>query len=173
MSGQEYLVIGSTDYYAVYLIREWSYITLKRMAEKTYEEMEYFIRDNWDLESEWRDAVYYWHTEEWFDDWLDNYDYCYWDYYEYDSAVGIYYSEDDDYSCDDFNVGRRENKEDCVNDIMDCFDEDYNTSNLEFADIQYDELRDKISEYYDKVIAYEKDREEASKPHWRAFSYYK
>ena len=40
MSGQEYLVIGNTDYYSVYLIREWSYITLKRMTERTYEEME-------------------------------------------------------------------------------------------------------------------------------------
>jgi hypothetical protein len=60
-----------------------------------------------------------------------------------------------------------------VNEVMDYFDEYYNTSDLEFADIQYNELRDKISEYYDKVVAYEKEREEASKPHWNAFSYYK
>lgn len=173
MSGQEYLVIGNTDYYSVYLIREWSYITLKRMTEKTYEEMEEYIRENWDLESEWRDAVYHWNTEEWFDDWLTDYDYYYWDYYEYDNVVDIYYSEDDDYLCDDFNIHSRENKEDYINEILDCFDEYYNTSNLEFADIQYDQLRDKISEYYDKVVAYDKEREEASKPHWQAFSYYK
>jgi hypothetical protein len=28
------------------------------MTEKTYEEMEDYIRENVDLESEWRDAVY-------------------------------------------------------------------------------------------------------------------
>ena len=173
MSSQEYLVIGNTDYYGVYLIRDWSYITLKRMTEKTYEEMEEYIRENGDLESEWRDAVYHWNTEDWFDDWLTDYDYYYWDYYEYDNVVDIYYSEDDDYLCDDFSIHSRENKEDYIDEIMDYFDEYYNTNNLEFADIQYDQLRDKISEYYDKIIAYEKEKEEASKPHWRAFSYYK
>ena len=174
MSGQEFLVIGNTDYYCVYLIREWDYITLKRMAEKTYEEMEEYIRDNWDLESEWRDAVYHWDTEEWFDSWLEGYDYYYWDYFQYDNVVDIYYDEqDDDYLCDDFNIHSRTNKEDYINEVMDYFDEYYNTSNLVFADIQYDQLRDKISEYYDKIVAYEKEREEASKPHWKAFSYYK
>ncbi len=174
MSGQEYLVIGSTDYYAVYLIREWSYITLKRMTEESYEAMEEYIRDNWDLESEWRDAVYNWNTEQWFDSWLADYDYYYWDYFQYDNVVDIYYDEqDNDYLCDDFNIHSRGNKEDYINEIMDYFDGYYNTSDLEFADIQYDQSRDKVSEYYDKVVAYEKEREEASKPHWKAFSYYK
>lgn len=174
MSGQEYLVIGNTDYYSVYLIREWSYITLKRMTEKSYEEMEEYIRDNADLESEWRDAVYNWNTEQWFDSWLSDYEYYYWDYFQYDNVVDIYYDEEDnDYTCDDFNIHSRENKEDFVNEVMGYFDEYYNTSNLEFEEVQYDQLRDKINEYYDKVVAYEKEREERNKPHWQAFSYYK
>lgn len=174
MSGQEYLVIGNTHNYSVCLIRDWSYISLKRMTEKTYEEMEEYIRDNADLESEWRDAVYNWNTEQWFDSWLEDYDYYYWDYFDYDNVVDIYYSaDDDDYMCDDFNIHSYDNKEDYVNEIMDCFDEYYNSSNLEFSDIWYNELRDKISEYYDKVVAYENEREEASKPHWKAFIYYK
>lgn len=174
MTGQEFLVIGNTDYYCVYLIREWDYITLKRMTEKTYEEMEEYIRDNWDLESEWRDAVYNWNTEEWFDSWLEDYDYYYWDYFQYDNVVDIYYDEqDDDYLCDDFNTRSYSSKEDCIDNVMEYFDEYYYTNSLEFSDIWYNELRDKISEYYDKVIAYQKEREESSKPHWKAFSYYK
>ena len=174
MSGQEFLVIGNTDYYSVCLIREWDYITLKRMTEKTYEEMEEYIRDNWDLESEWRDSVYNWNTEQWFDSWLEEYDYYYWDYFQYDNVVDMYYDEqDNDYLCDDFNTHSYSSKEDCIDDVMGYFDEYYNTSNLEFSDIWYNELRDKISEYYDKVIAYQKEREERSEPHWQAFSYYK
>lgn len=173
MTGQEFLVIGETDYYAVYLIREWSYITLKRMTAKTYEEMEEYIRENGDLGSEWRDAVYNWNTEEWFDSWIESYD-NYWYYYQYDNVVDIYYDEDDsDYMCDDFNIHSCPTKEEYIDNVMGCFDEYYNTSNLEFADIWYNELRDNISEYYDKVVAYEKEREEASKPHWNVFNYYK
>ena len=174
MTGQEFLVIGNTDYYCVYLIREWDYITLKRMTEKTYEEMEEYIRDNWDLESEWRDSVYNWNTEQWFDSWLEDYDYYYWDYFQYDNVVDMYYDEqDNDYLCDDFNIRNYSSKEECIDSVMEYFDEYYYTNSLEFSDIWYDELRDKISEYYDKVVAYQKEREESSKPHWKAFSYYK
>lgn len=173
MSGQEFLVIGNTDYYSVYLIREWDYITLKRMTEKTYEEMEEYIRDSWDLESEWRNDVYYWNTEEWFDSWLNDYSYDYWNYYEYDNVVDIYYSEDDDYLCDDFRVDEYSDKEWFIDNVMEYFDEYYYTNNLEFSDIWYNELRDKISEYYDKIITYKKEREEAKKPHWNVFNYYK
>lgn len=174
MRSSEYKVIGNTDYYGVYLIREWEYITLKRMTEKSYEEMEDYIRENGDLESEWRDSVYNWHTEQWFDSWLEDYDYYYWDYFQYDSAVDIYYDEnDDDYMCDDFIACRFDIKEECIDAVMECFDEYYNTRNLDFADITYEQLRDKIGEYYDNAMAYHKEREEADKPHWRAFSYYK
>jgi len=174
MSGQEFLVIGNTDYYSVYLIREWDYITLKRMTEKNYEEMEEYIRENADLESEWRDAVHNWDTEQWFDSWVEDYDYYYWDYFQYDNVVDIYYDEEDnDYLCDDFNIHSYDSKEDCIDNVMEYFDEYYYTNSLEFSDIWYNELRDKISEYYDKVVAYGKEREERSKPHWKAFSYYK
>lgn len=174
MSGQEFCVIGNTDYYVVYLIREWNYITLKRMTEKSYEEMEEYIRDNWDLESEWRDSVYNWNTEQWFDSRLEEYEYYYWDYFQYDTVVDIYYDENDnDYLCDDFNINSYSSKEECIDNIMDYFNEYYYTNNLDFEEIQYDQLRDKVSEYYDKAVAYEKEREESRKPHWKAFSYYK
>ena len=63
MSREDYVSIGSgNDWYNMFLIREGEYITLKYVYEETYETMEDYIRDRVDLEDEWRDDVYHWHT---------------------------------------------------------------------------------------------------------------
>lgn len=173
MSSQEYLVIGLNSYSSVYLIREWSYITLKRMTEKTYDEMEEYIRNSWDLESEWRDDVSNGNTTQGFDSWLEDYEYEYSNYFQYDSVVDIYYDEDDDYCCDDFYIDESKDRQETIDYIMDAFDNYYNSRNMDWQDITYDDLRVKVGEYYDKILAFQKEREEARKPHWSVFSYYK
>ena len=177
MSRDDYISIGSgNDWYNMFLIREGEYITLKYVYEETYETMEDYIRDRVDLEDEWRDDVYNGHTTQSYEDWVSDYEFQYWDYFNYDGVLDIYYDEDSDYyRVDDFYCGAgSESREDMIDKIMETFESDYDYNGLNWDNgMTLAILRDKVAQFYDDTQEYIKEREESRKPHWKAFSYYK
>lgn len=173
MEGYKCIKIGSTDYWDVYLERAWDKIMLKRYRPLSYEYMEEYINENVDTLSERQDDVYNWHTELGYDEWMQNYEYQYWDYFRYDDAAGEYYDDDSDVEWDNF-YPKDGSRERIIEMAVDYFNDDYQSWNFEWeAGINEQVLRVKIWEYYDECQNYMKELEEKRKPHWNVFNYYK
>lgn len=170
----DYEKIWYSDYGDIWLKRVWNRIMLKRYTPLEYQYMEDHIRDNHDIRWEWQDDVWNWNTEEWYDDWLQNYEYPYEDYFCYDSDTEEYYDEDDNDTMRDYFYTDTYTKEQVIENVIDQFEENYQDWNFEWAtNIDDRRLRELVWQYYDCCKTYEKEREEANKPHWNVFNYYK
>lgn len=170
----EALRLGYSDYWDIWLKRSWDAIEIERYHPLDYDYMEEYIDNNTDLLSEWQDAVYHWNTEESFSEWRQDYEYPYEDYFNYNSDTDEYYDENDsDYEYTYFYANG--DKDAVVQQVIDEFDDTFLSWGFEFSwDIHnYGELRDEIERLYDDCKEYEKEKEEAKKPHRDVFSYYK
>lgn len=165
--------IGSSDYGSVWLKRVGANIYLKRYHPKEYSDMEEYIRETHDTLSEWQSDAYNWHTEQSYEEWMQDYDYRYEDYFEYDSDTDEYYDYDDSdtlicywYCCD-------RPKNELIDIVVSWFNDDYDNWEFEFYNFDDYSFMELIWRYYDECVAYEKQIEEAKKPHWNVFNYYK
>lgn len=162
-----------TDYGDVVLKRCGDRLYLKKYTPLDYEWMEEYIRDNHDTLWERQESVYNWHTQDSYNDRISEYEYPYDDYFEYDSETEEYYDSDDgDYSEDYWNLREFDNEDDCLAQILEMFDDGYNTWNFEYAHNQND-FWDKIRKFYEDAVEYKAEQEERAKPHWQVFNYYK
>lgn len=167
--------IGYSDYWDVWLERSGSRLVLERYTPLDYEYMEDYIRDNCDLLGEWQDAVYHWRTEQWYDDWLSDYEYRYEDHFSYNGTTDEYYDEySSDYEYYTFEISHN-TREEMLQNVIDSFNDDFNHWHFEYGwDIRaFNELREHILRMYDEWKEWDKEREERAKPHWQVFSYYK
>ena len=170
----DWIKVGYSDYWDVWLKIMGDKIELKRMTALDYEYMEEYIDNNTDLLSEWQDDAYQWRTELGYDDRRQNYEYEYSDYFHYDGEVDIYYDENDNDCTWDYFYPTQWSKEEILDRVLRTFDDDYMAWNFEWAEWMNDNVfREKIWEYYDKCIKYEAEMEEKRKPHWSVFNYYK
>ena len=169
----DYEKIWYSDYGDIFLKVVWERIMLKRYTALDYEYMEDYIRDNHNIREEWQDDVWNWNTEDWYDDWLQDYEYPYDDYFAYDNDTDEYYDEDSDDTMRDYFYVDTHTKDEVIESIMNKFEENYNYWNFERAIRDEWQLRILIGEYYDKCKQNIKEREERNKPHWNVFNYYK
>ncbi len=166
--------IGASDYGVVYLERSGDRLKLIRYNPLDYEYMDDYMSDRVDIMSEWRDAVYNGDTEDSYEEYRNNYSYDYDDYFSYDSDTGEYYEEDEDWMTWDWFPSVAFTKEQVIERVIDYFDDGYMDWNFEWAEWMNENVfREKIGEVYDICREYLKQQEEAKKPHWKAFSYYK
>lgn len=165
-----YIRIGEADCYnCIYLYATRNQIIFKAFTPVSYEDMEEHIRDRVDFESEWREDVVNWYTTASLDEWEEDYEYRYEDYFEYDSDTDQYYQEEDSiYMSKDINYHCAE---DILTEIQDELDGMHWFRWAENMDNAV--LGEKIAEYYNECEKWQEEREEARKPHWEAFSYYK
>ena len=168
-----YEKIGYSDYGDIYIKRMGDKIVLKRITPLDYDYMRNYIDENADLLSEWQDDVYHWNTELGYEEWRDNYEYDYSEYFQHDSETDDYYDENETGTTWDYFYTDRARKELTIENAMECFDDEYSTWNFEWADMNEQQLREKIGQYYDECIQYRNEIEERRKPHWNAFKYYK
>ena len=174
MALAEYEHIWSSDYWDIYLKRVGEKIQIIRYSPLDYEYMEDYINDNHDIRGEWQDDVWNWNTEMGYDEWREEYEYRYDDYFAFDSETGEYYDDNDDDTTRDYFYTDRDSKEDVVEMVMGTFEDNYEgwsfsrTTGMDDA-----RMRNIIRQYYDECVVYSKDREEAQKPHWNVFNYYK
>lgn len=175
MYSSECVKVGETDIGTVYIKRIRDYVQLKRYTMLDDDYMVDYIDSNSDLLSQWQDDAYHWRTEDSFDKWRQDYDYCYSDFFTYDSDTDEYYDEDDsDYMRDNFNPDNFESKEELIDRLMEYFNDEYNRWNLSWEEIRNeDELRNMAGLLYDNCIKYREEEEERRKPHWNVFNYYK
>lgn len=174
MITDDYKRIGYSDYWDVYLKRIGEKIQLKRFTPVDFEYMEEYINDRVDFRSEWQDDVQSWYTEDWYDTWRDNYEYHYQDYFSYDDDTDQYYDYDSDDTLQDTFYTDNHSKEDLVEEILDMFNNDYTYWHFERLDwMNVARLRTSIEEFYDNCREFAKEKEEARKPHWNVFNYYK
>lgn len=174
MSSREYIQIGSSDMWEIYLKRIEDRLMLKRYTPLDYDYMQEYIDNNVDLLDEWREDVSNWYTEDWYDEWREHYEYRYDDYFTDDSDTGEYYDENDwDMTRDWFYTTDNTNKEEFIERVMDTFNEEYYRWNYERIEMTEDRLRDIIWQYYDDCFKYKEELAERNKPHWKVFNYYK
>ena len=173
MTGRDYIKVGYSDYGDVLLKRMEDRIMLKRYSPLDYDYMQEYIDENSDLLSEWQDDAYNWRTELGYDDWRENYEYRYEDWFTYDSETDEYYDENDSNMTWDWFYLSDFTKDRVIEQVMDVFYEEYQQWNFEWADINDQQLREKIGQYYDDCKQYKIELEERSKPHWNVFNYYK
>lgn len=173
MNSRDYIKVWYSDYGDIFLKRIDTRLMLKRYSSVDYDYMQEYIDNNCDLLSEWQEDVYHWNTEDWYDEWRQDYEYRYEDYFAYDSDTDEYYDEDSDDITWDWFYTDGFNKEDFIERVMDCFYENYQQWNFEWADVNEDRLREIIWKYYDDCITYKGELEERNKPHWKVFNYYK
>ena len=174
MTRNEALRLGYSDYWDIWLKRSWDAIELERYHPLDYEYMEDYINDRTDTLDAWRDDVYNWNTTQSYDDWLSDYEYPYEDYFNYNSDTDESYDENDsDYEYTYYYA--HSDKDVIIQQVIEEFDENFAEWHFEFGwDIHnYGELRDEIARLYDDCKEYEKQRDEAKKPHRDVFSYYK
>lgn len=174
MSSRNYIHIGSSDMWEIYLKRIEDRLMLKRYTPVDYDYMQEYIDNNVDLLSEWQEDVYHWNTEDWYDEWREHYEYRYEDYFTYDSDTDEYYDDNDwDMTRDWFYTTDNTNKEDFIERVMDTFNEEYYRWNYERIEMTEDRLRDIVWQYYDDCFKYKEELKERNKPHWKVFNYYK
>lgn len=170
----DYEKIWYSDYGDVYIKRVGEKIELIRFTPLDYEYMEDYIRDNHDIRGEWQEDVWNWNTEMGYDDRVADYEYPYDDYFSYDSETDQYYEDGDDNTTWDYIYVNDFTKEQVIERTMNLFEENYEEYwNFERADINELQLRNIIGDYYDKCKQCIQEREEARKPHWNVFNYYK
>lgn len=170
----DYEKIWYSDYGDIYLKRVGEKIQLIRYTPLEYGYMEDYINDNHDVRQEWQDDVWNWNTEAWFDEWREDYEYPYDDYFAYDSDTGEYYSDDDDDTRRDYFYTDTHTKEEVIENVMNEFEDDYQGWSFERATGMNDRwFRELVWQYYNACRTYAKEREEANKPHWNVFNYYK
>lgn len=173
MIGRDYIKVGYSDYGDIFLKRMEDRIMLKRYSSLDYDYMQEYIDENSNLLDEWQDAAYHWRTELGYDDWRENHEYRYEDWFTYDSETDEYYDENDSnmtwnwFYLSDFTKDR------VIEQVMDVFYEEYQQWNFGWADINDQQLREKIGQYYDECKQYKIELEERNKPHWNVFNYYK
>lgn len=173
VSSSSYVQIGYSDYGDIYLKRQWDRIILKRINPLDYEYMDDYIRDNHDIRWEWQDDVYNWHTEQSYDEWLDDYEYPYWDFFTWDSDADAYYDDYSDDSLFDAWYVQGRDRETTIEWILDKFSE-YEDWDFNYVDWNnHNRLRELVAQYFDEAVEYIEWQEEQKKPHWNAFSYYK
>lgn len=165
--------IWYSDYGDIWLKKAGDRIMLKRYTAVDYEFMEDYIRENHDILWEWQNEAYNWNTEMWYDEWLQDYEYPYDDYFCYDSDTEEYYNDDDSDTMRDYFYVDGYTKEEVIENLIDRFDNDYVTWNFEWANMDETQMRRIIWEYYDDCMKRVTEREEARKPHWNVFNYYK
>lgn len=174
MSSRNYIHIGSSDMWDIYLKRIEDRLMLKRYTSLDYDYMQEYIDNNVDLLDEWRESVSNWYTEEWYDDWREGYEYHYDDYFTYDSDTDEYYDENDwDMTRDWFYTTDNTDKEEFIERVMDTFNEEYFRWNYERNGMTEDRLREIVWQYYDDCFKYREELKERNKPHWKVFNYYK
>ena len=174
MATQNCKRLWCSDYGDVWLKRVGEKIYLMRYTPLDYEYMEEYISDRVDFRSEWQEDVWNWNTEDWYETWRDNYSYDYDEYFNWDSETGEYYQEDDDNTLWDSFITHQIPKDEVVNRIMEYFDDDYSRWDFTRAsDMDRVAMRNLVSEYYDNCIEKRRQMDEARKPHWNAFNYYK
>lgn len=174
MSSRNYVRIGSSDMWEIYLKRIEDRLMLKRYTPVDYDYMQEYIDNNVDLLDEWREDVSNWYTEDWYDEWREHYEYHYDDYFTYDSDLDEYYDENDwDMTRDWFYTTDTTNKEDFIERVMDTFNEEYFRWNYERIEMTEDRLREIVWQYYDDCFKYKEELKERNKPHWKVFNYYK
>lgn len=169
MSCSDCFFIGNTDYGNIYLKRLPSRLMLKRFRPLDDEYMQEYIDNNADMLGEWQSDAYHWRTELGYDEWRENYDYEYSNWFTYDGETDTYYDENDSDTTYDNFYPKEYSKEQIVDLIIDCFNDDYYDSSFEGVNVQ--QLREKIGQFYDECLQYEKELADRNKPH--CFYYYK
>lgn len=166
--------LGTSDYGNIYLKRIGDRIQLKRFDPLDAEFMDDYMSDRVDIRGEWQNAVYNWDTDLGYDEYRDNYEYDYGDYFYYDNEEWEWYDEDEDWmTWDYFNVGEHE-KDYVIERVLERFDSQYIDWNFEWEPwMNENRIRELVSEAYDECKERIKQQEEARKPHWNVFNYYK
>lgn len=166
--------IGTSDYGNVYLERSGDRLKLIRYNPLDYEYMDEYMSDRVDILSEWREAVYNGDTEDSYEEFRDGYSYDYGYYFQYDGDTGEYYEEDEDWMTWDWFPTMGFTREQVIERVLSKFDEEYMYWDFGREEWMNDNVfREKIGEVYDICKEYLKQQEEAKKPHWNVFSYYK